>query len=86
MYSGPAARTAKTVQTRPCKIEFFFISRVMVYKMPRKTEFVKRKGKDKAKEHRQKCGKYDGKATRRALNHMVKAPVKLNPFSYRSPH
>ena len=52
--------------------------------MPRKTEFVKRKGKDKAKEHRQKCGKYDGKATRRALNHMVKVPVKLNPFSYRS--
>ena len=40
--------------------------------MPRKTEFTKRKGKDKAKEHRQKCGKYDGKATRRALEYLHK--------------
>ena len=45
-------------------------------KMPRKTEFVKRKGKDKAKEHRQKCGKYDGKATRRALAYLARAPEK----------
>ena len=40
--------------------------------MPRKTEFTKRKGKDKAKEHRQKCGKYDGKATRRALAYITR--------------
>jgi hypothetical protein len=41
--------------------------------MPRKTEFTKRKGKDKAKEHRQKCGKYDGKATRRALAYLSRS-------------
>ncbi len=88
LYTGPEAK--RLARPRPCrqdradktvKIEFFFISRLMVYKMPRKTEFVKRKGKDKAKEHRQKCGKYDGKATRRALNHIVHVPVKLNSFS-----
>jgi hypothetical protein len=40
--------------------------------MPRKTEFTQRKGKDKAKEHRQKCGKYDGKATRRAWAYITR--------------
>ena len=64
-----AVQTDKTVY----KIEFFFHKRITVYtNMPRKTEFSKRKGKDKAKEHRQKCGKYDGKATRRALEYLAK--------------
>jgi len=35
--------------------------------MHRKIPEVRRKGKDKAKEHFQKNGKYDGKATRRLL-------------------
>jgi hypothetical protein len=59
------------------KIEFILYPLGSVkQKMPRKTEFVKRKGKDKAKEHRQKCGKYDGKATRRALAYIARAPEK----------
>ena len=35
--------------------------------MHRKTPDTKRKGKDKAKEHLKKMGKYDGKATRRLV-------------------
>ena len=35
--------------------------------MPRKTHETKRKGKDKAKEHYKRMGKYDGKATRRVV-------------------
>jgi hypothetical protein len=35
--------------------------------MPRKNPETKRKGKDKAKDHYKKMGKYDGKATRRIV-------------------
>jgi hypothetical protein len=44
--------------------------------MNRKNIFVKRKGKDKSREHRQKCGKYDGKATRRAVEYLSRKPIK----------
>ena len=40
--------------------------------MPRKTPEVRRKGKDKMKEHFNKTGKYDGKATRRITAYLEK--------------
>lgn len=43
--------------------------------MPRKTNDVRRKGKDKAREHFDKCGKYDGKSVRRIEAYLEK--VKL---------
>jgi hypothetical protein len=44
---------------------------------------LRRKGKDKAKEHFQKTGKYDGKATRRliAFYEKVKPVPKIVPAS-----
>lgn len=41
--------------------------------MHRKTTDVCRKGKDKAREHYKKTGKYDGKATRRLVAYLEKA-------------
>ena len=41
--------------------------------MPRKTKDVRRKGKDKAREHFDKCGKYDGKSVRRIEAYLEKA-------------
>lgn len=41
--------------------------------MPRKTNDVRRKGKDKAREHFEKCGKYDGKSVRRVEAYFEKA-------------
>jgi hypothetical protein len=38
---------------------------------------LRRKGKDKAKEHFQKMGKYDGKATRRLVAYYEKLDLKL---------
>jgi hypothetical protein len=46
-------------------------------KMPRKVKEVRRKGKDKAREHFEKCGKYDGKSVRRVEAYLEK--VKINP-------
>jgi hypothetical protein len=48
--------------------------------MPRKTNDVRRKGKDKAREHFDKCGKYDGKSVRRieAYLEKVKLPKDVN--------
>lgn len=40
--------------------------------MPRKTNDVRRKGKDKAREHFDKCGKYDGKSVRRIEAYLEK--------------
>jgi hypothetical protein len=40
--------------------------------MHRKIQEVRRKGKDKAKEHFKKTGKYDGKATRRIVAYLEK--------------
>jgi len=40
--------------------------------MHRKIQEVRRKGKDKAKEHFKKTGKYDGKATRRLVAYLEK--------------
>jgi len=51
--------------------------------MPRKSKDVKRKGKDKAREHFDKCGKYDGKSVRRIEAYLEKVKpgnqVNLNP-------
>lgn len=48
--------------------------------MHRKTPEVRRKGKDKAREHYKSTGKYDGKATRRLLAYLEKANAeKLSP-------
>jgi ribosomal protein L22 len=51
--------------------------------MPRKSKDVKRKGKDKAREHFAKCGKYDGKSVRRIEAYLEKVnpgnKVNLNP-------
>jgi len=44
--------------------------------MHRKTPEVKRKGKDKAREHYKSTGKYDGKATRRLLAYLEKSKEK----------
>jgi hypothetical protein len=55
-------------------VNLFFISET---KMHRKTPDVRRKGKDKAREHYKSTGKYDGKATRRLLAYLEKA--KLTP-------
>jgi hypothetical protein len=41
--------------------------------MPRKTPDVRRKGKDKAREHTDKCGKYDSKSVRRIEAYLEKA-------------
>ena len=41
--------------------------------MYRKTKEVRRKGKDKAREHFEKCGKYDGKSVRRVEAYLEKA-------------
>ena len=41
--------------------------------MHRKTPDVRRKGKDKAKEHFKKTCKYDGKATRSIVSFLEKA-------------
>jgi len=41
--------------------------------MHRKTKEVRRKGKDKAREHFEKCGKYDGKSVRRVEAYLEKA-------------
>ena len=41
--------------------------------MHRKTTEDRRKGKDKAREHYKKTGKYDGKATRRLVAYLEKA-------------
>jgi len=43
--------------------------------MPRKTKDVRRKGKDKAREHFEKCGKYDGKSVRRVEAYFEKAKI-----------
>ncbi len=40
--------------------------------MHRKVPEVRRKGKDKAKDHFKKTGKYDAKATRRLLAYLDK--------------
>lgn len=46
--------------------------------MFRKVPEVRRKGKDKSKDHFKKTGKYDGKATRRLLVYLEKnEPVKV---------
>ena len=48
--------------------------------MHRKIPEVKRKGKDKAREHYKATGKYDGKATRRLVAYLEKAKAeKLRP-------
>ena len=44
--------------------------------MPRKTNDVRRKGKDKAREHFDKCGKYDGKSVRRIEAYLDKVKPK----------
>jgi len=44
--------------------------------MHRKTPEVRRKGKDKAREHYKSTGKYDGKATRRLVAYLEKAKEK----------
>jgi len=44
--------------------------------MPRKTKDVRRKGKDKAREHFEKCGKYDGKSVRRIEAYLEKVKNK----------
>lgn len=44
--------------------------------MFRKIPEVRRKGKDKAKEHFEKNGKYDGKATRRLVAYLEKVKEK----------
>jgi hypothetical protein len=43
--------------------------------MHRKTKDVHRKGKDKAREHFEKCGKYDGKSLRRVEAYLEKAKI-----------
>jgi hypothetical protein len=48
--------------------------------MFRKTPEVRRKGKDKAKEHYKKVGKYDGKATRRLVNYLEKSEKTSKPI------
>jgi hypothetical protein len=45
--------------------------------MPRKTNDVRRKGKDKAREHFEKKGKYDGKSVRRIVAYLEKHPPKI---------
>jgi hypothetical protein len=47
--------------------------------MHRKTNDVRRKGKDKARDHFDKCGKYDGKSVRRIEAYLDK--VKPKPVS-----
>lgn len=47
--------------------------------MHRKVPEVRRKGKDKAKDHFKKTGKYDGKATRRLVAYMDKVKPVSNP-------
>ena len=46
--------------------------------MHRKTVEVRRKGKDKAREHYKKTGKYDGKATRRLVAYLEKSKDSKN--------
>ena len=46
--------------------------------MPRKTKDVRRKGKDKAREHFDKVGKYDGKSIRRITAYLEKHPPKID--------
>jgi len=53
--------------------------------MHRKTKEVRRKGKDKAREHFEKCGKYDGKSVRRVEVYFEKArnkPETIKKVSY----
>lgn len=52
--------------------------------MFRKTPEVRRKGKDKAKEHYKKTGKYDGKATRRLVDFLEKTKEKNAVYSLNS--
>ena len=47
--------------------------------MPRKTKDVRRKGKDKAREHFDKCGKYDGKSVRRIEAYLDKVKLPKDP-------
>jgi hypothetical protein len=42
--------------------------------MHRKTPETRRKGKDKAREHHEKKGKYDGKSLRRIIAYLEKHP------------
>jgi len=49
--------------------------------MPRKTNDVRRKGKDKAREHFEKKGKYDGKSIRRITAYLEKHQPKIDVFS-----
>lgn len=46
-----------------------------MYQMHRKTKDVRRKGKDKAREHFEKCGKYDAKSVRRIEAYLEKSKV-----------
>ncbi len=46
--------------------------------MHRKTKDVRRKGKDKAREHFEKCGKYDGKSVRRVEAYLEKTKNAIN--------
>ena len=49
--------------------------------MPRKVNEVRRKGKDKAREHFEKCGKYDGKSIRRVEAYLEKAKTQNESLS-----
>lgn len=58
------------------KIDYvsFFLSFIIMH---RKIQEVRRKGKDKAKDHFKKTGKYDGKATRRLLAYLIRFDNKV---------
>ena len=47
--------------------------------MHRKTKDQRRKGKDKVRDHFDKCGKYDGKSVRRIEAYLEKVKPKVNP-------